>query len=339
MSRKQFIVVFCGGFINYIYSDLRLDDRVIVLEKTTKQFNNFFLKALRHIHINSGLNEKIDLPFKGIWGKSLDEIKWDNETQYYVIFVDPYPLPPSYLIGLREKNNIKYILLATFVWGNNTWYSKMQRNYEKELKYDYIFSFDPSDAEKYNFIYNPVSYSVISPNGSNTTEYDLYLAANAKTRGRLPVFNEIYEHIRGKGVSTHYRLTGVKNDNQVFKGEIIYNKPIKYPEIIEGVKKSNCILEVLARGQSGCTLRYYESVCYNKKLLTNNKNVVNLPFYNPDYIHIFEKPEDIDCDWVKERIPVDYHYDGRFSPTHLIDRIIELEEEKEGKTGGSEQAS
>ena len=26
---------------------------------------------------------------------------------------------------------------------------------------------------------------------------------------------------------------------------------------------------------------------------------------------------------------MDYYYDGRFSPTHLIDKIIELEEEKD----------
>ena len=42
-------------------------------------------------------------------------------------------------------------------------------------------------------------------------------------------------------------------------------------------------------------------------------------------MHIFEKAEDIDWDWVKERIPVDYHYDGRFSPVHIIDEIEYLE--------------
>lgn len=104
--------------------------------------------------------------------------------------------------------------------------------------------------------------------------------------------------------------------------------------MIEVEVKSNCILEVLATGQSGATLRYYEAVCYNKKLLTNNKNIVNLPFYNPEWMHVFENTEDIDWGWVKERVPVDYHYDGRFSPIHLIDRIIELEEQKEAQSGG-----
>ncbi len=52
---------------------------------------------------------------------------------------------------------------------------------------------------------------------------------------------------------------------------------------------------------------------------------------------VFEKPEDIDWEWVKERITVDYHYDGRFSPRHLIDKIIELEEEREKKKNGEKE--
>ena len=80
---------------------------------------------------------------------------------------------------------------------------------------------------------------------------------------------------------------------------ICYNEFIKYDVVLEETMKSNCILEMQLDVQSAATQRYYEAVCYNKKLLTNNKNVVNLPFYNPDYIHVFEKPEDIDWEWVK----------------------------------------
>lgn len=74
-----------------------------------------------------------------------------------------------------------------------------------------------------------------------------------------------------------------------------------------------------------------------QELLTTNKNIVDMLFYDLRYMKVFEKPEDIDWAWVKERIPVDYHYDGRFSPKHLIDKIIELEEEKERKGLGKEQ--
>lgn len=95
------------------------------------------------------------------------------------------------------------------------------------------------------------------------------------------------------------------------------------------MKHSNCILEVLIEGMTGATLRYNEAVCYNKKLLTNNKNIVNLPFYDPRYMRVFDSPDDIDVEWVRKQVPIDYHYDGRFSPTHIIDEILELEEQRQ----------
>jgi hypothetical protein len=38
-------------------------------------------------------------------------------------------------------------------------------------------------------------------------------------------------------------------------------------------------------------------------------------------MRVFKSALDIDVDWVSKRDVVDYHYDGRFSPTHLIDLI------------------
>ena len=60
---------------------------------------------------------------------------------------------------------------------------------------------------------------------------------------------------------------------------------------------------------------------YNKKLLTNNKNVKKFKFYNPEYMKVFEKIEDIDWKWLHEIINVNYHYDGSFSPLRFIKEI------------------
>lgn len=91
--------------------------------------------------------------------------------------------------------------------------------------------------------------------------------------------------------------------------------------MISEVLKCNCILDALSPGQTGVSTRYYEAVCYNKKLLTNNKDVLNFPFYNPQYMKIYQNPEDIDWNWVKERVPIDYHYDKRFSPLRLLEWV------------------
>ena len=142
----------------------------------------------------------------------------------------------------------------------------------------------------------------VHPMPDSCTKYDLYYAGVSK--GRLETLHNIYNLMVQNEITTIYRITEVKAKEELYDG-ILYNERIKYNKLVEEDQFCNCILEVMADGQSGATLRYYEAVCYNKKLLTNNKNVVNLPFYDPAYIRVFEKPEDIDWNWVKERIPVD----------------------------------
>lgn len=80
-------------------------------------------------------------------------------------------------------------------------------------------------------------------------------------------------------------------------------------------------MENVQPGQSGVTLRYYEAIVYNKKLLTNNKFVKRLPFYNPKFMYIYEKVEDIDIEWIKKEEMVDYKYNDEFSPVKLIEDI------------------
>ena len=288
---------------------------------------------IRKAHFSGKLNSIINIPFKNIWKCALRDV-------YCVVFMGTAlrSTDYKYLSKIREQYDVKYILLLLDPWGNDV-ASRVARFFEQKMGFDYIFSFDLQDVKKYGFIYTNVPYSAVFDEVEKNIEYDIYLAANIKTKGGVKIFHEIFNYLASEGVHAHYRLVNVPETDQKYKEEIIYNRHIEYPEIIKGVKKSNCILEVLPTDQSGATLRYYEAVCYNKKLLTNNKNVVNLPFYNPDYIHVFERPEDIDWNWVKERIPVDYHYDGRFSPTHLIDKIIELEEEKEKQQNAEKETS
>lgn len=334
--KRHFIVVLINGFIQLNFADLQNDDRVTLLG--TPYADNVhisFLKLLRKIHLSKRLNSFINLPFKGIWGTSLDKIKWSLDTEYYIVFVEPYPIPYTYLIELKRKYHVKYVLYASFAWHIDSYFMQMHKAYADKIGYDYIFSYDILDVQQYGFIYTDALFSKISITPSLIVN-DLYLIANVG-KGRLDELNKIYEFLVSKDISVKFYLNQVPRQQIVHKN-IIYNHPIPYSQVLEEVGRSNCVLEVLAKNHVGATLRYYEAICYNKKLLTNNKNVVNLPFYNPDYIHVFEKPEDIDWEWVKERIPVDYHYDGRFSPTHLIDKIIELEEEKERKELGKVEA-
>lgn len=330
IDNKKFIMIFPNGaeLTRCSFADFLQDERVLVIDGGEYIPRNFVLRFLHRVHFSFKVNRVINLPFKHIWKRPLDDIQWDDSKQYYILSTRFAPTDIYYLKKKREEHNIKYILFAYDAWDDLQW-SKVNHYYHEKLHFDMIITFDNADAEQKHFIYSDHHYSMLSDNSPSEIAYDLYFIGVNK--GRYKKLIEIYDVLKSGGVSMYYRLSDVALAQRQYQNQIIYSSledRIPYPEVVEGIKKANCILEVLIDLQTGATLRYYEAICYNKKLLTNNKNVVNLPFYNPNYIHVFEKPENIDLEWVKERIPVDYHYDGRFSPTHLIDQIIGLEEEK-----------
>ena len=207
--------------------------------------------------------------------------------------------------------------------------AKRAQEYLKKVNFEYIFWFEKKSNDKHKYLLSEYNYSIIddAPT-SHKIEYDMYFAG--WDGGRIELLNRIYKIAKCNNIKSFFRINGVKKNDIQSVNDIKYNTVLDYKEVVTEAKKANCILEILRSVQNFPTLRYNEAVCYNKKLLTNNKDIVNLPFYDSRYMKVFEKPEDIDWEWVKKRENIDYGYDGRFSPVRLIDKIIELEKEKEG---------
>lgn len=310
-------------FVEILLSDLRTSKDVKIVDARLKG-SNIILKAFRKMHLSMNINQVVNLPGKQIWLKEgFPEL--DPEEKYCLLFIDSVPmaLDFSFLKKLRENSNGNIIFVLFFL--NPVKLFEKRSNHDlSNLTFDYIFTYDFSDADKYGYIYQPAPYSIIQ-HVHVPVDKDLYLTCWNK--GRISFLHDIYNLARNNGVSLKFRITGVEEKDQKFD-EIFYNQRIEYEKVIDELSQCNCILDVLSPGHTGVSVRYYEAICYGKKLLTNNASIVDLPFYNKDYMRYFEKPEDIDWSWVRERVPIDYHYDGRYSPLFLLERIKVLEETK-----------
>jgi hypothetical protein len=183
-------------------------------------------------------------------------------------------------------------------------------------------TFDEGDAEKYGYVHTRNIYSLTDIH-TQRRKKDVYFCFTGKNR--LKKVKKIAAYFRSHGVDYEFFMAGERKCPAELKdgtsGIRFFKKRRPYHEILEDMYGANCLLEVTAPGQKGVTLRYYEAVCYNKKLLTNNPNIAKLPFYNPRYMKIFQKIEEIDCEWITETETVDYGYDGRFSPVQLLREI------------------
>lgn len=351
-SKREYIFVnpnFTGSSnpnsIYYVLHDVFKSDRLKAFDYVYAPINNVLLRLIKRVHFSSKINKIIKLPFKNIWKKYTDCIEWNTETEYYIILSISAlsPMDPKYYMKLKKKYNIKYVLFMLEQWDSKN--ARNARKYYNSMDFDYVFTIYPQDEEKYGFIHTMNYYSKLFENKDVKIEYDTYHSSYVV--GREELICGFIKKADENNTTYKMRLMDPdcnfcnKNDaicntklidlesEITNKNNIIMNKTLPYSEIVKETMKCNCIVEILRNGLDAATNRYYEAICYNKKLITNNKNVVNLPFYNPDYIQIFEKAEDIDWNWVKERIPVDYHYDGRFSPVHIIDEIECIEKDRE----------
>jgi hypothetical protein len=97
-----------------------------------------------------------------------------------------------------------------------------------------------------------------------------------------------------------------------------------YDEELQMAYNTDCIVEVLKEGQSGISLRTCEAIAFNKKLITNNKSLLSMPFYDERYMRLFSCAEDIDIDFIKEKIDVKYDDTDYFSPLRILDQLAAL---------------
>ena len=186
-----------------------------------------------------------------------------------------------------------------------------------------ILTFDPEDARNHDWTYCNTLYSkcAVAP---RQVKYDLFYVGTVKNR--IQACRQILELTKSNGVNACIKLLCFDRESaRQLPTEAVMESYVPYPQLLEMMQDACCIFDMTQNGQTGVTLRYYEAVVYNKKLLTNNMHIKELPYYDSRYMRIYERFEDIDWDWVKDTTMPDYGYDGRFSPVNILQLLKDSE--------------
>ena len=187
-------------------------------------------------------------------------------------------------------------------------------------KCDLALSYDKSDAEKYGMTLYQDVYSEIKVEDDKNIEYsDGYFVGKGKDR--LDTIYAVYERLKNLGLKCDFYLADVPAEKRRFIGEISYGKVMPYSETLKHVVKTKAILEILQGGSNGYTFRTGEAIVYGKKLITNNQGVTEEPFYHPELIKVFSRPEDITAEFVRNATEKTYGYKEEISPERLLEFI------------------
>lgn len=154
-------------------------------------------------------------------------------------------------------------------------------------------TFDKGDSERLGirflpYYYDPLIQSVSALRQENAVcqyEQDVFFVGMAYDRAEKLI--EMHEIFQGQGVTD--KLIIVKNPHQHYKKRIakyLTENHMTYDEIIQEIRKSRCILEIVQSGQQGISLRPMEAATYQRKLITDNQNTINYDLYTPDNMFI-----------------------------------------------------
>lgn len=309
-----------------MFADI-LHDRVKNVHEIPK-FNKLprVLKLIKPIIFNDRINRHCFVPGKSLYNKyySICNYKFKKSEKYWIIFLNG-TLNSYYskkvLMNIKTKySNVRLALIM---------YDHFENHASKRVKslisvFDHVFSFDPNDCEKYNLDY---IFSTFSTESLTNVRVDKTFENNAEFVGtindRENIVKDVLEYIGSNISNCKFYLVGVNKKDRILKPYFHYHE-IPYNTELMLAYNSNCIVELLKKGQQGISLRTCEALLFNKKLITNNPNVKNIPGYDPRFIKIINSSSDIDLDFIQKKMEVDYHYDGYFSPRVIVEKLKKL---------------
>lgn len=287
------------------------------------------LKLIHRIHMSPKTNSIFKLPLKKLWYRKYFNNKFSEQRPICFVFdTCLLQLYNYYDYVIFLKNNYPLSKTVLFYQDLIKTFRISFRPDMARVYFDYLISYDKSDASFYNIAYHPTVSSPITVNVPIPDNYksDVYCLAQAKTR--LPLYVDICNFLMKKGVSCKFFLARVPmNERTPHDGITYLDSPMSYIENLKYVMNTNCILEIMQDEAVGYTLRLWEAILYDKKLLTNNDSVKESPFYNDNYICIMKESffeNTINTSFFKDSYKLSNPYKNLVTPINILSFISDM---------------
>ena len=305
-----------------MYSDIFKTEKYDVEE--IEKFNTMpsWMKLINRIHFNDRIGRHCKVPFKNIWNSryTLSSYNFDKNEQYWIIFLNGTIrnyYTKRYLLQLKERNdNIKLAMIMYDSFSNRS----AARAVSFIPVFDVVLSFDREDCNQHGLehIYGTFSSPDFLYKDSSYYSSAFFIGSGDS---RLTLMQRVFHSICKYVENCKFYIVGVKPRYRKYTDDISYTETIEYDKVLMYSYNTNCIVEVLKPGQTGISLRTCEAMAFNKKLLTNNTSLKDMPFYDERYMKIYSNEDDIDYKFITAKCEVHYKQSDLFSPLHILERL------------------
>lgn len=315
-----------ADYYKYAFADIIGNESVRYIEKLPMS-NATLLKLLHKIHNSGKINKYINLPFRNVWYNLYFDDDFSQEKRKIFIFHAGYYWLRfnHYFEYLKSKyNDARFVYFFTDVVESYKCYfgNKYDCGFDMEYikkTFDVVLTYNKNDAIKYDLIYYPTPYSTACDTQTKGYDWDVLFVGNAKNR--LDELHRIYCILKQKGFLCAFYIDDVREEDQKYENEIVYNQKLTYQQVIDKVTRSRGILEIVQKDSSGFTFRVHEALVYNKNLITNNPILNDIPYGNSKKIFWVNDLEKLEKDNYVDLASESFHYRGEYSPHNFLNYL------------------
>lgn len=272
------------GYEKEIIEELEKKYKVIFIDYGINIFEFFLIKIFRKRIKAYLINKKIEKQLINI--KNID-----------ILFsISGKEITLNNIKFLEKNYNIKLKIL--YLWDN---LERVPNFFEIYEYFDRIYSFDLADSEKYNLKYRPTFYSKrlekLKKNyGKNLNNINIFFIGIYR-KNRLDIVRNLYSNENfiylyyPRLFYNIFRIIGRKDFQNIQK--YINYLPLKREKYNEIFVRSQYILDIPEKNQTGFTQRVLDAIFFEKKIITTQKNISKEKIYNSNNILIIDTYEDI----------------------------------------------
>ena len=200
------------------------------------------------------------------------------KEKYDIIFViRPDHFTDKELIFLKSKTPN----LVAYYWDSMDFYPRKKKIIHL---FDKVYSFDNQDCIKYKFD-RLTNFYYYEPSPEPIDKTVFCISHIEKRRYRF--FNQMGKFLDENNIS--YRFLTKQSKEKLRSPYIEYLKEsIPYSEMLKLLNCYEIILDIAKPNQHGLSFRIFEALGINKKMITNNRSVMEYDFYNPNNILVID---------------------------------------------------
>lgn len=146
--------------------------------------------------------------------------------------------------------------------------------------FDRVLSYNIDECHQKKWDYLPVFTQNTRLGHAQYNDYDIALIGIAHP-SRIKLANQIYEKY-----SDQYRVFIYLYDPKGTGGAFCHEKPMKYDEYLEIMRKSSVFIDDPTEGQMGPTTRVFDALLTDTKIMTTNTSIRHYPVFSQNIASI-----------------------------------------------------